>query len=111
VDQFIPEASPVIAKSGELVVEAEPLVKLGGDPVASNVDNRFDALVGLEIKLDMRLNISVQKPAIFTQTPPPTRHGCFADIYDKISDGVKTPSENVTNSTKPTNPTLRIKRR
>jgi hypothetical protein len=67
VDQFIPEASPVIAKSGELVVEAEPLVKLGGDPVASNVDSRFDALVGLEMILDMRLNILVQKPAILTK--------------------------------------------
>ena len=101
----------MIAKSGELVVEAEPLVKLGGDPVASNVDNRFDPLVELEIELDMRLNILIQKPAILTQIPPPTRHGCLADFYDKISDGVFTPSENVTNSTKPTNPTRLIRRR
>lgn len=47
----------MIAKSGDPVVEVDPLVKLGGDPVASNVDNRFDPLVGLEMVLDMRLNI------------------------------------------------------
>jgi hypothetical protein len=55
VDQFIPEASPVIAKFGELVVEADPLFRLGGVPVASKVDNRFEPLVGLEIELDIAL--------------------------------------------------------
>jgi hypothetical protein len=56
VDQFIPEASPLIAKSGELVVEVLPLLKLGGVPVESKVDNRFEPLVELEIELDMVLN-------------------------------------------------------
>jgi hypothetical protein len=55
VDQFIPEASPVIAKFGELVVEVDPLLRLGGVPVASRVDNRFVPLVGLEIEFDIVL--------------------------------------------------------
>lgn len=55
----------MIAKSGDPVVEVDPLVKLGGDPVASNVDNRFDPLVGLEIVLDMRLNIFFKKTVFY----------------------------------------------
>ncbi len=49
----MPEARPVIAKFGELVVELLPVLKLGGDPVASNVDNRLDPLVELEMELDI----------------------------------------------------------
>ena len=49
----MPEASPVMAKFGELVVELLPLLKLGGDPVASKVDSRLDPLVELEMELDI----------------------------------------------------------
>jgi hypothetical protein len=69
VDQFMPDANPVTAKFGELVVAAELLVKLGGDPLARSVAKMFDALVGLEIELDMCLNLFLQKPAISNPKP------------------------------------------
>jgi hypothetical protein len=53
VDQFIPEAKPVTAKSGSLVVEVEPLLRLGGEPVARIEDKRFAPLVELLIELDI----------------------------------------------------------
>jgi hypothetical protein len=53
VAQFIPEARPETAKSGSLVVEVEPLLRLGGAPVARIEDKRFDPLVELLIELDI----------------------------------------------------------
>jgi hypothetical protein len=49
----MPDARPVMAKSGELVVEFEPLLRLGGEPVAKRDDNRLDPLVGLLMELDI----------------------------------------------------------
>jgi len=42
-----------MARFGEFVVELLPLFKLGGDPVASSVDNRLDPLVELDMELDI----------------------------------------------------------
>ena len=53
VAQFIPEARPATAKSGSLGFEVEPLLRLGGAPVARIEDKRFDPLVELLIELDI----------------------------------------------------------
>jgi hypothetical protein len=79
----MPEANPVMAKFGELVVEAVLLFKLGGVPVASKVANRFELPVELVIELDICVRFLRQ---IFPDNPDSSRdhHRCF---YDKISDG------------------------
>jgi hypothetical protein len=49
----MPDAKPVMAKLGESVVLVEPLLRLGGEPVARSDDSRFPPLLVLVIELDI----------------------------------------------------------